>query len=162
MPTVVQPTALAPYHSDYEVLAKINNNLVNLFKLMSGNKWTGQFVNIGQCLCSESLIMQAINNNIVSFFAWFALNGGSGGGNVQAGIVAIPNGASSLAVVFATPFSAAPAVVAVVIAPNNAGFVISFGGDGSQLTANGFTAMLGAPVPNGNYKLAWIANPTTQ
>lgn len=159
MPTSV--TASQSNDSDYITFANLNNNLVNLFKLMSVGKWTGQFVNLGACMCSVTQILQALNNNVVSFFNWFSANGGSAGG-AQSGLVDLANGTSSKAVVFATPFAAPPSVVCVVAAPDNTGYVITVGEDGGSVTINGFTAMLGAATPVAGYKLLWIATPRTQ
>lgn len=56
------------------LLAKINNNLVNLFQSMSAGIFTtGRFVNYGDCLCSELQIIAEINNNIVRAFAVLGL-----------------------------------------------------------------------------------------
>lgn len=69
MATTVTPNCACPKDSEYQLLAKINNNLVNLFSSMSGGLFKGQFVNLGPCLCSQSQILAAMNNNIVNAFS---------------------------------------------------------------------------------------------
>lgn len=128
---------------------------------MSSGKWTGNFVNLGACLCSEPQILAALNNNIVSFFNWFSANGVPGSG-AQSGIVDLANGDASKAVVFNTPFAATPSVVCVIAAPDNTGFVISPGLDGGNVSKTGFTALFAAATPAAGYKMFWIATPTTQ
>lgn len=76
MTPVVTANCLCPTDSTAQRLAKIQNNLVNLFYLMSAGQFTGLFVNLTNCRCSEAQVLQALNNNIVNFFAWFAANGG--------------------------------------------------------------------------------------
>jgi hypothetical protein len=79
-----------------------------------------------------------------------------GGSDVEAGSHAISNGASSVSVVFPTPFASAPVVNATVMRPagnNNVYCDI----DTASVTVLGFTATLSSAAPNGNYKLNWIA-----
>ena len=75
MPAVPQPTCLCPPDGDSQILAKINNNLVVLFNIMSSGQFSGQLVNLGECLCSEAQILAALNNNIVSFFESYSAGG---------------------------------------------------------------------------------------
>jgi hypothetical protein len=83
---------------------------------------------------------------------------GSGVGAAQAGNPAVTTGVTSLAVVFATPFSAPPSVVCNLV-PSGGGNVIAVAP--TSITDNGFTADWGFAIPAG-YTLSWIATPTTQ
>lgn len=74
---VTVPTCLCPTDSRPQSLAKINNNLVALYFIMSAGLFRGNTVNLGSCLCSEPQILATLNNNIAAFFTWFAANGGS-------------------------------------------------------------------------------------
>ena len=74
---VTVPTCLCPTDSRPQSLAKINNNLVALFFIMSAGTYRGNTVNLGACLCSEPQILATMNNNIASFFTWLAANGGA-------------------------------------------------------------------------------------
>lgn len=76
MTPVVTANCLCPTDSTAQKIAKINNNLVNLFHLMSAHAFTGLFVNLNACRCSESQVLSALNTNIVNFFDWFSDNGG--------------------------------------------------------------------------------------
>lgn len=75
----------------------------------------------------------------------------------QSGVLPIASDADSLAVVFPTAFTAAPATVLASLTTPAGGALIECTVDGSTITANGFTARFGAAMPNGNYKLSWIA-----
>lgn len=153
MPAVTA-TCLCPLDSTAQKLAKINNNLVNLFNLMSAEEWTGQFVNLADCRCSDSLVLSAINNNIVNFFNWYSEN--PAGEGVQAGVEDLALNDASKAVVFPTAFAAAPAVVANLISPDGLG-VIDVSPDDTTLTAAGVTFVFGALIPAAGWKLAWHA-----
>lgn len=162
MPTST-PTCACPVDTPIQLLAKFNNNLALLFKTMSLNRWTGQLVALiggGSCGCTETQILAALNNNIVSFFAWFSANAVASG--AQAGIVDLTNGDASKAVAFATAFAAKPSVVCIIAAPDNSGYVISPGLDNGNVAAAGFTALFAGAVPGAGYKMFWIATPTTQ
>jgi hypothetical protein len=76
MPSIdITPTCVCPPDGKLQLLAKINNNLAVTFNLLMPS-FSGQLVNVGQCLCSEAQILAALNNNIVNFFE--AYGGGSG------------------------------------------------------------------------------------
>lgn len=78
MPSIdITPTCECPPDGQAQLLAKINNNLVILFNLMTAGTFRGNLVNLGECLCSVSQILATLNNNIVAFFAVY-----SGGGIV--------------------------------------------------------------------------------
>lgn len=78
MPSInITPTCSCPPDGQAQLLAKINNNLAILFNLMSSGSFSGQLVDLGDCLCSPAQILAALNNNIVSFFNQY-----SGGGIV--------------------------------------------------------------------------------
>lgn len=77
MPSIdPQPTCLCPPDGKVQLLAKANNNLVLLLNLMSSGAFTGQFVNLGECMCSEAQILAAINNNL--YAALSSILGGGG------------------------------------------------------------------------------------
>jgi hypothetical protein len=76
MTPVVTANCLCPTDSTAQKLAKISNNLTNLFYLMSAGAFTGKFVNLLNCRCSDSEVLSTINNNLVNFFNWFSENGG--------------------------------------------------------------------------------------
>lgn len=76
MTPVVTANCLCPTDSTAQKLAKINNNAVNLFYLMSAGAFTGLFVNLNTCRCSDAQVLSALNNNLVNFFNWFSENGG--------------------------------------------------------------------------------------
>ena len=98
MPSLdITPTCLCPPDGKLQLLAKINNNLAVTFNLLMPT-FSGQLVNIGQCLCSEAQILAALNNNIVDFFE--AYGGGSG-------LVPINNSVHSWAELAAVPTVAA-------------------------------------------------------
>lgn len=75
MSTSAQPTCLCPPDSDYQLIAKINNNLVNLLSSMSAGTFKGVFVNTGSCLCSNGQILATLNNNIVNAFSMLIAGG---------------------------------------------------------------------------------------
>ena len=77
MTTIGSPSCLCPPDGDSQLLAKINNNLCILFNLMSSGAFKGLLVNLGACLCSDSVVLATLNNNVVNF-----LNQYSGGGVV--------------------------------------------------------------------------------
>lgn len=82
----------------------------------------------------------------------------AGGGSFpQAGVATIAINETTKAIVFPTAFAAAPVVVVSLAAPDNTGFVISCVVDESTRATTGFTALLGAAVPTGTYKLLWFA-----
>jgi hypothetical protein len=89
---------------------------------------------------------------------WIDLSGdGSadlGSRSYQDGTVALTAGAESLAVVFPTAFGGAPTVNVTVIPPPG-GSIIP--GVPSVITASGFTALLGFPIPATGYSLQWTA-----
>lgn len=95
MPVVV-PTCLCPGDSIAVSQAKINNNLVALFYIMSAGEFIGQTVNFGTCLCSPAQILAAINGNIAAFFTWYSENGGGGGGTAVIGATANSTGDSTI------------------------------------------------------------------
>lgn len=68
MPTT--PTCACPLDSKVQLLSKINNNLIALFKSMSAGVFLGNLVTIvgNGCGCSEKQILATINNNIASAF----------------------------------------------------------------------------------------------
>ncbi len=77
MPSIaITPTCDCPPDGQAQLLAKINNNLVVLFNIMSSGSFTGQLVNLGDCLCSPAQILATLNNNIVAFFTAYAGGGG--------------------------------------------------------------------------------------
>lgn len=78
------PTCLCPPDGETQLLAKANNNLVILLKIMSAGTFTGQFVNLGDCMCSKNQILAAINNNLYN--ALTAILTGGGGIPVDASI----------------------------------------------------------------------------
>lgn len=74
---VVVPSCLSPMDSPMQAQAKINNNLVALFFLMSAGQFRGNTVNLGDCLCSPLQILATLNNNVAAFFTWLSANGGA-------------------------------------------------------------------------------------
>lgn len=159
---VVHTECLCPGDSRPQALAKISNNLSALFFLMSAGLFRGNTVNLGACLCSEPQILATINNNIAAFFTWLATNGLPLSTTAfQAGVADLALNDASKAVVFPTAFATAPAVIAVVVAPDNSGYVISLSPDSSTVSATGFTALFGAAIPASGYKLHWFASKPT-
>lgn len=80
------------------------------------------------------------------------------GAGTQASTVAVTTGVSSQAVVFATAFASAPAVVCSLISTTG-GPPISV--EPINVTVNGFTANWGSAIAAG-YQLSWIATPNSQ
>lgn len=154
---VIVPTCLCPSDSPMVAQAKINNNLVALFFLMSAGQFRGNTVNYGSCLCSPLQILASINNNIAGFFTWFSGNTSS---TLKAGIETLSNGDTQKAVVFSAGFTTAPSVVAMIFAPDGTGYAITVAGDSSVLSATGFTAFFAGAIPAAGYKMMWIATPT--
>lgn len=77
MPSIdPQPTCLCPPDGSLQLLAKANNNLVLLLNLMSSGTFVGQFVNLGECLCSEAQILAALNNNLYNALSAILTGGG--------------------------------------------------------------------------------------
>lgn len=113
--------------------------------------FTGIQVNTGACGCSELQILQVINRNLVAAFTSVASS------SVQSGVEALALNDASKAVVFPVAFASAPSVVAMIIAPDNTGFVVSLVADESTRTVAGVTFLFGASIPAAGYKLAWLA-----
>lgn len=63
------------YNSEYENQVAINNNLVALFNLMSNNQWFGTVIDPQGCGCTSKAVLNAIAQNIWSFFYYFSANG---------------------------------------------------------------------------------------
>lgn len=78
--------------------------------------------------------------------------GGGGGTTVKSGNVALSANDQSKAVVFSTPFSSTPVVVAGLVTPD--GTVIPI--NPSAVTANGFTGTWGTPIAAG-WIMTWQA-----
>ena len=96
---------------------------------------------------------------VQAFLTLLAQNiSGSGGSNAKAGNPAVTANATTLAVVFSTPFSSEPSVVCNLV-PSGGGNVIAVAP--ISITQNGFTADWGFAIPAG-YTLSWIATPKTQ
>jgi len=72
--------------------------------------------------------------------------------------VALTAAEESKAVVFAAPFAAAPRINVAIIPPAGGTIILSVA---SEITAAGFTALLGYPVPAAGYTLQWTAAPVT-
>ncbi len=89
-----------------------------------------------------------------------ALSGGLSpvAGGAQAGSVAVATNATSQAIVFATPFAAAPSVVCNLVPPNGGAPILV---NPTNITTTGFTGDWGFPIDAG-YKFAWQAVPITQ
>lgn len=77
---------------------------------------------------------------------------------LQAGRVTLTAAAESQAVTFGTAFAAAPVVTCSIVAPSG-GLVID--SVPTLVTATGFTAALGFPIPDAGYTLHWQAVSTT-
>lgn len=76
---------------------------------------------------------------------------------IRRGKVSIADGARTVAVVFGTTLPSTPFVTCNVMMPSDGGSTISATVIEDSVTNNGFTARLSGPVPNGNYKLSYIA-----
>lgn len=85
--------------------------------------------------------------------------GGSDAG--QAGIQAISNGASSVAVVFGTAFSVKPSVVGN-LSRNAGGNLFGYAIDADSVTVNGFTVHLDSSADDATFEFHWIARIPTQ
>lgn len=156
---VITQTCLCPADSPLTALVKINNNMSALFFLMSAGLFRGATVNLGACLCSELQILATLNNNISGFFTWFVANGNTPStGNQKAGLFDLATNSVNQAIAFDVPFPSIPSVVCTLV-PTGGGDPILV--DPQSITVNGFTASWGFAVPAG-YKLAWIAQKTTQ
>lgn len=76
---------------------------------------------------------------------------------IRRGKVSIADGARTVAVVFGTTLPSTPFVTCNVMMPSDGGSTISATVIEDSVTNNGFTARLSGAVPNGNYKLSYIA-----
>jgi hypothetical protein len=76
---------------------------------------------------------------------------------IRRGKVSIANGARTVSVVFGSSLPSTPFVTCNVLMPTGGGSKISATVVEDTITNNGFTAELSGPVPNGNYKLSYIA-----
>jgi hypothetical protein len=88
---------------------------------------------------------------------WIDLSGDgsiAGARSYQDGNAALSINAESLAVVFPTAFAAAPKVTVTIVPPGGGTIILAVP---SVITAAGFTALLGFPVPATGYTLQWTA-----
>lgn len=76
---------------------------------------------------------------------------------IRRGQVSISDGARTVTVAFGTTLPSAPFVVACVLMPTDGGSRIFATIVADTINNAGFTAILSGPVPNGNYKLSYIA-----
>lgn len=76
---------------------------------------------------------------------------------IKRGTITVANGAGSQAVVFTTPFALAPSTVQAWLMTPSGGAIIECAIDWSTIATTGFTAVFGALMPTGTYKLGWMA-----
>lgn len=84
-------------------------------------------------------------------------NGGGSAASLQVGSQAITNGQNTVTVTFSTTFASTPVVVATVSRISGDPDVYCDVNQDS-ISTTGFIATLSASVPNGNYKLTWMAS----
>lgn len=151
----IQYLCACPPDSEITLLAKLNNNLNVLLKLLYPS-FVGNAVNMAACPCTPLQILQSINRNIILAAA------AAGGASAQTGRMALVNGQQSYAIVFPTPFAAVPDFVdASVMMVSSSGENFFANVDLSTLTVNGVTVWLsGVPTAGsvGSY-LTWTAIP---
>lgn len=107
----------------------------------------------------------AVNNNLAAFDgvtgklikdSGIAISSVVTTSTLQSGSQAIGTGVDTISVVFPTPFSVAPVVVATMSRPV-AESLIELNIDEASITALGFTASLSASTGSVNYRLKWMA-----
>lgn len=76
---------------------------------------------------------------------------------LQSGSQVIGAGVDTISVVFPTPFTSIPDVVATMSRPA-AEPLVELNIDEASITVAGFTASLGAITPSANYRLKWMAH----
>lgn len=82
--------------------------------------------------------------------------GAIAGGN-QSGLEVITSSEDTVEVTFSPALGSTPTNILVSVYSPASGYNIFATVDHSTITTTGFTANLSAPVPNGNYRLSWLA-----